>query len=75
MHLHGFTVEGLWQTRSMVSGEIVGWLMLDLARQQLVVNLRHYYVTCRNASITTAGGTLLNLVLRDINYYYIFGSI
>ena len=32
MHLHGFTVEGLWQTRSMVSREIVGWWMLDLAR-------------------------------------------
>ena len=28
----GFTVEGPWQTRSIVSMEVVSWWMLDLAR-------------------------------------------
>jgi len=32
LNASGFTVEGLWQTRSILSGEVVGWWMLDLPR-------------------------------------------
>jgi len=42
----GFTVEGPWQTRSIMSVEVVSWILLE---QQLVINLRHYCITCRNA--------------------------
>jgi len=31
LNASGFTVEGPWQARSIVSGEVVGWWMLDLA--------------------------------------------
>ena len=32
LNASGFTVEGPWQTRSIVSVEVVSWWMLDLAR-------------------------------------------
>ena len=32
LNASGFTVEGPWQTRSIVSVAVVSWWMLDLAR-------------------------------------------
>ena len=54
----GFTLEGPWQARSIVSGEIFGWWMLDLAR---ATDSDNY---CIMQSKTTAGRTLPNLVLQ-----------
>jgi len=46
--------------KCIVSGEIIGWWMLDLARSTASGKLCHFDIT-RNP---TAGGTLLNVVLQ-----------
>jgi len=51
------------QAKCVVSREIIGWLMLDLARSTTSGNLCHFGITRRNPSKPTAGGTLLTLVL------------
>jgi len=46
------------QAKCVVSREIIGWLMLDLARSTTSGNLCHFGITRRNPSKPTAGGTL-----------------
>lgn len=57
VHCRG--TEGM-HAKCIVSGEIIGWWMLDLARSTTSGKLCHLDIT-RNP---TAGGTLLNLVLQ-----------
>jgi len=52
LNASGFTVEGLWQTRSIVSRKVVGYWMLDLARatagDKFLSLLHHLQKCCLN---------------------------
>jgi len=46
LNASGFTVEGPWQTKSIVSVAVVSWWMLDLARAVAGDKLLHHLQKC-----------------------------